>query len=74
MIRRLYAALLLAAPGAALACPVCGGPAEKEQVQQAFVNTTIFLSAVPLLMIGGGVWWLFRRARQMDAEEQPPVQ
>ena len=35
---------------AALACPVCGGGGQN---QQAFIDTMIFMSAMPLLMLAG---------------------
>ena len=47
------------------ACPSCASPLEENR--QAFVDTTIFLTVVPLAMIGGFVWWLRRRAKQLDA-------
>ena len=62
------AAVCLAwAADSALACPSCASPLEENR--QAFVDTTIFLTVVPLMMIGGLIWWIHRRARQM---EQPP--
>ena len=56
---------------AAYACPSCASPLEENR--QAFVDTTIFLSLAPLLMIGGLVWWILRRAREMDAASEIPV-
>jgi hypothetical protein len=54
----------------ARACPSCASPLEENR--QAFVDTTIFLTVVPLMMIGGLIWWIHRRARQM--EEAPEIQ
>jgi hypothetical protein len=51
----------------ARACPSCASPLEENR--QAFVDTTIFLTVLPLAMIGGFIWWLRRRARQV---EPPP--
>ena len=51
----------------ARACPGCASPLEENR--QAFVDTTIFLTVLPLLMIGGLVWWLRRRLRQAEAEQ-----
>lgn len=54
----------------ALACPVCGGGGQN---QQAFVDTMVFMSLTPLLMIGavaGGLFWLARRAAQLDSEAE----
>ncbi len=49
------------------ACPSCASPLEENR--QAFVDTTIFLTVVPLTMIGGFVWWLRRKIRDQD---EPP--
>ena len=51
----------------ARACPSCASPLEENR--QAFVDTTIFLTLVPLIMIGGFIWWLRRKAREL---EPPP--
>jgi hypothetical protein len=52
----------------ARACPACVSPLEENR--QAFVDTTIFLTAVPLMLIGGLIWWIRRKAREMaDAPE-----
>lgn len=48
----------------ARACPSCASPLEENR--QAFVDTTIFLTVVPLAMIGGFVWWLRRRSKEME--------
>jgi hypothetical protein len=32
----------------------------------AFIATTAFLTAFPLLLIGSLVWWLRRRSLQLD--------
>lgn len=48
----------------AYACPSCASPLEENR--QAFVDTTIFLTVVPLLMMGGFVWWLRRKVRERD--------
>lgn len=67
-------ATLLVAP-AALACPVCGTP-KNEATQQAFVGSTVFLSLLPLAMIGGlvgaAVWRMRRLEREAVAELPPP--
>lgn len=49
----------------AYACPSCASPLEENR--QAFVDTTIFLTVVPLLMIGGLIWWIRRKVRERDA-------
>lgn len=53
----------------AYACPSCASPLEENR--QAFVDTTIFLTVVPLMLIGGFIWWLRRRVRAMD--ERPEI-
>lgn len=53
----------------AYACPSCASPLEENR--QAFVDTTIFLTVVPLMMIGGFIWWLRRKIRAMD--ETPKI-
>lgn len=56
-------AALLATPAAA--CPGCITYGDANR--QAFLETTILLSLLPLGMIGGGLWWLRRRARSLEA-------
>ena len=53
-------------PGVALACPVCFGANEANR--DAFVATTVFLSLLPVVMIGGVIHFLVSRARAADAE------
>jgi len=48
----------------AYACPSCASPLEENR--QAFVDTTIFLTVVPLMMMGGFIWWLRRKVRARD--------
>jgi len=35
--------------------------------------TTVFLSLLPLVMIGTAVWWFWRRMRQLEREETPAL-
>lgn len=51
--------LLVVLPDVLHACPVCFD--QKEKNRMAFFTTTIFLSLLPLGMIGG-VWYWVRRA------------
>ncbi len=60
-------ALLLLAPRIALACPVCMGGRD-DATRAAFLLTTLFLSVLPLALIGGVVWWLTRRARSLEQQ------
>jgi len=64
------AALLLAVP-AAEACSVCSA-AQDDSVREAFLVTTVFLSVLPLLLVGGFAWWLRRRMRELDARSGQP--
>jgi cbb3-type cytochrome oxidase subunit 3 len=59
------ATLLAWAPRVAEACPVCMAATE-EDTRLAFILTTVFLSALPLSFVGGLVWWLRRRAREIE--------
>lgn len=59
---------LLALPRAAEACAVCTG-GENEQSAIAFRYATAVLSLLPIGLIGGGMLWLRRRLRQIEAEE-----
>ena len=51
----------------AYACPVCFS-AKDEAQRQAFFDTTIFLTLLPLVLIGAVIFWVARRSRQLDAE------
>lgn len=53
---------LLLAPRASEACSKCLS-GRSEATKLAYILTTVFMSALPLLAIGGGAWWLARRAR-----------
>jgi hypothetical protein len=65
-------ALALLWPAVAEACPVCfQGAADN---REAFFGTFLFLTAMPLLAAGGLIWWLVRRARQLeDAPVVPQI-
>jgi len=54
-------AMMGALPGPALACAVCGG--SNDQTAGAFLASTLVLSALPLVMLFGGVWllWSYNR-------------
>ena len=55
--------LLVGLPDAAQACAVCFDP--RAESRFAFLATTVFLSVVPLGMVGGVGLWLRRRAREL---------
>lgn len=56
---------LLLAPRASEACSKCLS-GRSDETKLAYILTTVFLSVLPLLAIGGGVWWLARRARAQN--------
>ena len=62
------AALAAIAPEAATACPVCLGGGE--QSRDAFVVTTVLLSALPPAMIGALVFWIWRRSRIQEQQRE----
>ena len=70
----LLALVLAWAPRAAEACSVCMGGREDEN-QAAFIATTVFLSVLPLALIGGIVFWLRRRLREIETARaaEPPA-
>ena len=55
-------------PEAASACSVCYVGAEESR--KAFLLTTVFLSLLPLGMIGTFGWWLWRRIREGEAVDR----
>lgn len=69
----MWAGMVVAVCAADLAhaCPSCASPLEENR--QAFVDTTIFLTVLPLMMIGGFIWWLRKRARELDAPQEIAV-
>ena len=64
--------LVAATPAALLACPVCGlaGPGDNGW---AYAVMSAILSALPLGMIAGTVFWLHRRASAHEAEVVAPL-
>ncbi len=60
-------ALVLSSPLAAAACPLCIA-AQDESVQIAYLIATAFMSLLPLGLVGGLVYWLRGRARQLESE------
>ncbi len=64
----LIALLVASTPGVVLACPVCG-PAGTENTAWAYLTMTLVLSGLPLAMIGGVGYWLYRRNASHEAED-----
>lgn len=48
-------------PALALACPVCFNA--REETRKAFFWTMVLLTVLPLGLIGGTLWWLWRRVK-----------
>ena len=59
VVAALLAILWIAVPDAASACPVCGG-GDNERVKDSYLNGTIFMSVLPLAVIGAGLLTLRR--------------
>ena len=67
MFAALLAALLTSLPAVAAACPTCGVGNGRNKM--AYFITTIFLSLLPLALIGGAMLWIARRSRSFIAGE-----
>ncbi len=67
-----FAAVIMALPELAQACAVCSG-GDDLAVKDSYIDATIFMSILPLAVIGGGVYTLRRRFQARDAEFQGPV-
>jgi hypothetical protein len=63
------ALLVVWSPRISQACSVCGVGREDEN-RLAFILTTVFLTFLPLSMIGGIVWYLRRRYLQLESESE----
>jgi hypothetical protein len=68
----LAAAVAWALPSLAYACPVCFN-AKDEAGRVAFLGTTLFLTALPLILIGGVIYWVVSRSAAADVAEPPPA-
>ena len=58
-------------PGLAAACAVCFS--SEGSSRETFIWTTAFLTALPLVAIGTGVWWIRRKLRQAEAAAESPT-
>ncbi len=65
------ASAIVASPKLAWACSVCSAGREDE-TRTAFILTTAFLTVLPLAMIGGLIYCLVRRARQLERDADRP--
>jgi hypothetical protein len=61
----IVAALLLWWPEVVHACSVCFS-GRSDAAREAFITTTVFLTLLPLVGIGGVVCWLTMRARKLE--------
>ncbi len=59
---------LMLAPGLASACAVCF-TGRSDETREAFIGATAFMTFLPMLVIGGVVWWLRRRVLAIQSEE-----
>jgi hypothetical protein len=59
--------LVLVLPEVAHACPVCFD--SRDENRQAFFNTAVMLTLLPLGMVGGVGLWMRKRYREMDGSE-----
>jgi uncharacterized membrane protein len=63
--------LVLTAPASAFACAVCGLAGTQEN-WRAYRAMTWMMSGLPLAMIAGVGFWIYRRASARDASPLPP--
>ena len=61
--------LIVQLPRVAEACSVCTAGRDEEN-QTAFLLSTIFMSALPLIAIGTLVYVLWRRIQKLEAETE----
>lgn len=52
-------ALVLVLPHTAWACAVCFDATDENR--QAFLDATILMTALPLLLVGAGGYWVYRQ-------------
>jgi hypothetical protein len=65
----LLAGSLALMPRASVACAVCF-TGKDDGSRLTFIFTTALLTLLPLLLIGGTVWWLRRRFAELDRETE----
>ncbi|MDH3520634.1 MAG: hypothetical protein OEM49_09275 [Myxococcales bacterium] len=61
-----FAAIVIGTPQLARACSVCTAGRDEES-RFAFILTTAFMTILPLVLIGGVVWWLRSRVRAHES-------
>lgn len=60
-------AAVIASPALAWACPVCFS-VKNEATRIAFLGTTVFLTALPLVLMGGVGVWLAKRVEEAERD------
>ena len=60
-----FLVVLALLPQSAFACSVCYSANEPNRL--AFIATTAFLSLLPLAMVAGIAWWLWRQVQLHDS-------
>jgi len=53
-----------------LACAVCFDPAD-QAFSRALLGMSVFLSLLPLGMLGGGAWYVVRKVRALESHLPP---
>jgi cbb3-type cytochrome oxidase subunit 3 len=66
-MKRAVSLLLTLGPALALACPVCGQG--REGTGTALLVMSIILTFLPLGMIGGVIFWAYRRVKKAERDE-----
>jgi hypothetical protein len=66
--------LILTGPSLVEACAVCSAGREDES-RTAFIIGTAFMTALPMILVGGLVWWIRKKTREAAslAQELDPV-
>ena len=60
--------LLLLAPRLSEACAVCSAGREDE-TRTAFIVSTAGMTLLPLVLVGGLIWWIRRRILETESAE-----
>ena len=68
----LFCAVSLLAPRLAQACAVCFGG--EDDNRQAFIDTTVIMTAAPLILIGLFIWLLIRRIARVEKLRQEQLE
>lgn len=58
--------VLSAFPQEALACAVCFSGRDESRI--AYLLTTIFMTSLPILALGAGIYWVVKKANAADSQ------